>query len=451
MLLVSVLQIGVATVLMAIYSWQLTLLVWACFVPLVLVLRPGAAAASTARYTVVRERVGAMLGAISESVVGAETIRAYGVADRVAAAHRRRPSRATRDAQVRAQTLVAVVFSSGVLVSNLVLSAVVVVGTLLGADGGISVGRLLAFLFLVQLFTGPVQMATEILNELQNAVAGWRRVLAVLDTTGRGRRARPGRRGEPARAGADGAARRDLRLPRRARPSCGTSTWTCPPAGRSPSSARPARARRRSPSCSCGFMDPTAGEVLLDGVDLRRIETREPARRVVARAAGGLPLRRDARGQHRLRAARRRARAATRATRRRRRVADAIDALGLCPTGWPSCRRAWRPRSASAGEALSAGERQLVALARAYLAEADLLVLDEATSAVDPATEVRIARALDSLTAGRSTVTIAHRLSTAEAADLVVVVEAGPRRRGRPARRARCTRAGRTPRCTRRG
>lgn len=52
-------------------------------------------------------------------------------------------------------------------------------------------------------------------------------------------------------------------------------------------------------------------------------------------------------------------------------------------------------------------------------------MLDEATSAVDPATEVRIARALDSLTSGRSTITIAHRLSTAEAADLVVVVDAG--------------------------
>src|SRR5690606_40943503 len=69
------------------------------------------------------------------------------------------------------------------------------------------------------------------------------------------------------------------------------------------------------------------------------------------------------------------------------------------------------------------GERQLVAIARAYLAQPDLLVLDEATSAVDPATEVRIARALDSLTAGRSTITIAHRLSTAEASDLVVVVD----------------------------
>jgi len=77
------------------------------------------------------------------------------------------------------------------------------------------------------------------------------------------------------------------------------------------------------------------------------------------------------------------------------------------------------------GESLSAGERQLVALARAYLAAPDLLVLDEATSAVDPATELRLQRALDSVTRGRTSVTIAHRLSTAEAADLVVVVDAG--------------------------
>src|SRR5690606_19664651 len=66
--------------------------------------------------------------------------------------------------------------------ANLVLAAVVVVGTILGVDGHVTPGRLVAFLFLVQLFTGPVQMATEILNELQNALAGWRRVLGVIDT-----------------------------------------------------------------------------------------------------------------------------------------------------------------------------------------------------------------------------------------------------------------------------
>jgi ABC-type multidrug transport system ATPase subunit len=66
-----------------------------------------------------------------------------------------------------------------------------------------------------------------------------------------------------------------------------------------------------------------------------------------------------------------------------------------------------------------------VALARAYLADPDLLVLDEATSAVDPATEVRLQSALEGVTRGRTSVAIAHRLSTAEAADLVVVVDRG--------------------------
>jgi ATP-binding cassette subfamily B protein len=77
------------------------------------------------------------------------------------------------------------------------------------------------------------------------------------------------------------------------------------------------------------------------------------------------------------------------------------------------------------GESLSAGERQLVAIARAYVADPDLLVLDEATSAVDPATERRLTEALDRLTSGRTTLTIAHRLSTAERADEVLVVDGG--------------------------
>jgi ABC-type multidrug transport system fused ATPase/permease subunit len=77
------------------------------------------------------------------------------------------------------------------------------------------------------------------------------------------------------------------------------------------------------------------------------------------------------------------------------------------------------------GDSLSVGERQLVAIARAYLADPDLLVLDEATSAVDPATEVRLQRTLEAVTRGRTTVAIAHRLSTAQAADEVIVVDHG--------------------------
>ena len=74
---------------------------------------------------------------------------------------------------------------------------------------------------------------------------------------------------------------------------------------------------------------------------------------------------------------------------------------------------------------MSAGERQLIALARAWISNPDLLVLDEATSAVDPALEVRLRRAIEQLTTGRTSVTVAHRLSTAEAADEVLVFDKG--------------------------
>ncbi|VTR75501.1 ABC transporter ATP-binding protein [Cellulomonas hominis] len=420
MLLVSTLQVAVATALMAAYSWQLTILVWLCFGPLVIALRPLQRRVNVA-YTRVRERVGAMLGAVSEAVVGAETIRAYGVQRRV---QRNVDARigATRDAMVRAQNTVAVVFSSGVLVANLVLAVVVVAGTALGVAGDLSVGRLLAFLFLVQLFTGPVQQATEVLNELQNAVAGWRRVLGIIDTPVQV--ADPGPRGVPSPRGPAAVELRgvgfaypdgppvlhgvDLRLP------AGRSTAVVGATGSGKTTIAKLVTR---------LMDPTQGEVLLDGTDLRTVRAADLRRRVVMVPQEGFLF--DATLAENLvyglrtpdgrtptpQAAEPQLRAALAELG----LSDWVDEL---PSGLhtPVGQR---------GEALSAGERQLVALTRAYLADADLLVLDEATSAVDPATEVRIARALDSLTTGRSTVTIAHRLSTAEAADLVVVVDAG--------------------------
>jgi ABC-type multidrug transport system fused ATPase/permease subunit len=415
MLLVSILQIGVATVLMALYSWQLTILVWACFVPLLFVLRPMQNRVNVA-YTRVRERVGALLGAISEAVVGAETIRAYGAQART---QRRIDAaiRSTRDATVSAQNLVSLVFSSGVLVANLVLAVVVVVGTHLGVAGALTAGKLLAFLFLVQLFTGPVQMATEVLNELQNAVAGWRRVLAVIDT--------PLQVVDPGDAGtvvSRGPATVELR-------GVGFAYPDGPHVLRGIDLTIPARTsvavvgatgsgKTTIAKLVVRLMDPTDGQILLDGIDLRDIRLADLRERVVMVPQEGFLFDAtllenvvygldggDARSHER---------AAT----------SAFDALGLA--GWlDELPQGLATPVGQRGERLSAGERQLVSLARAYLAEADLLVLDEATSAVDPATEVRIARALDSLTHGRSTVTIAHRLSTAEASDLVVVVDAG--------------------------
>ena len=89
---------------------------------------------------------------------------------------------AHRRSAVRAQTRAVMAFTTGQLVSGLTTAVVIVVGTLLAVNGSLTLGELLAFLFLVNLFTTPVQQATEILNEMQNAVAGWRRVIGIIDT-----------------------------------------------------------------------------------------------------------------------------------------------------------------------------------------------------------------------------------------------------------------------------
>jgi len=414
MLLVSSLQILVSTALMLTFSWQLTLVVWAAYVPLVLTLRLGQKKVS-GRFTRVRERVGAMLGAMSEAVVGAETVRAYGATERTG----RRIEHAiesTRTAQGRAQVLVSTTFSAGTLMVNLALAITVVVGAILGVGGQLTAGQVVAFLFLVQLFGGPVQLATEVLNELQNAAAGWRRVLAVVETpveVAQAPDAVPSPRG-PASVSLRGVRFAypdgpevlhgiDLDLPARAKVAVVGQTGS----GKTTIAKLVTR-----------LMAPTAGAVLLDGTDLRGLTLASLRERVVLVPQEGFlfdgtVLDNAAYG---LRSA------ATGDVERR--VLDAFEVLGL--SDWlADLPQGVRTQVGQRGEALSAGERQLVAIARAYLAEPDLLVLDEATSAVDPATEVRIARALDSLTSGRSTLTIAHRLSTAEASDLVVVVDQG--------------------------
>ena len=95
-------------------------------------------------------------------------------------------------------------------------------------------------------------------------------------------------------------------------------------------------------------------------------------------------------------------------------------------TTWSSaCPTASTPPSTSGASSLSSGERQLLALARAFLARPRVLVLDEATSNLDLASEARIERALDVVLEGRTAIVIAHRLATAMRADRIVVVDDG--------------------------
>jgi ABC-type multidrug transport system fused ATPase/permease subunit len=410
-LLVSFGQIVVTTVVMFVYSWQLALVVYAAFLPAVTVVRIFQRRLAGA-YGEVRKRVGTMLAAVSESVVGAEVIRAYGVRDRT----RERLDESIeshRRAQFRALRTSVISFSSGELAAGVATGGVIVIGVLLGIGGTLTVGQLTAFLFLVTLFIQPVQIATEMLNEAQNAISGWRRVLDILDTPTDV--ADPGRAGRDLPVGPVEVAFRGVHFAYPGGPEVLRGVdLTIEPKTRVAVVGETGSGKTTFAKLLTRLMDPTSGEVLLSGVPLHEIRFASLRRRVVLVPQDGFLF--DATIADNVRFA------APDLTDVQ--VAAAVTELGLADwiDGLPA---GLRTPVGERGEALSVGERQLVALIRAYVADPDLLVLDEATSAVDPATEVRLQRTLDAVTRGRTTVAIAHRLSTAQGADDVIVFDHG--------------------------
>ena len=413
-------QLVVATLVMFAYSWRLTLIVLVVFVPFVLGAR-WFQVRLTEAYALVRERVGALLAAISETVAGAAVIRAYGV-------ERRTQSRLDarieehRSAALRAGSLSSLFSGSGELFSAAATAAAVVGGVQLGVAGEVSPGTVVAFLFLIALFVDPVLIASEVVNEGQTAVAGWRRVLDVLELEPD--LVDPGVSGRDLPKGPLGFSFEGVwfRYPRPTEVSDAASgpvvlhgiDAEVRPQRRVAIVGETGSGKTTFAKLLTRLMDPTDGEIRIGGVPLHRVRFSSLRRRVLmvpqdgtlfdGSIAENVAMGRDGAGSEEVR--------------------SSFVELGLAD--WVAeLPQGIATRVGERGSALSAGEQQLVALARAHLADPDLLVLDEATSAVDPATEVRLQRALRGLTSGRTTVTIAHRLSTAESADEVLVFDRG--------------------------
>ncbi len=372
-------------------------------------------------YLTVRERVGQMLALIAETVVGAPVIRAYGIETRT----RERLEEAIenhRAAGTHAGLISSTFSGVGELASALVVAAVVVFGTVLAVNGSTTVGTVIAFFFLVQLFVQPIQFMGEAINEAQTAVAGWSRVLDILEIAPDV--ADPGPDGvllphEPLGATFTGV---EFRYPR---PGETATQADAAPALIGVDVEIPARQRvavvGETGSGKTTFaklltrlMDPSRGVVEVGGIDLRTVQFDSLRDRVVMVPQEGILFRGTIADNVRM--------GEPEATRDE--LLATFDRLGLAD--WLSeMSQGLDTQVGERGGSLSVGERQLVTLARAAIADPDVLVLDEATSAVDPATEVRINRALNELTRDRTVVTIAHRLSTAESADRVIVFDSG--------------------------
>ncbi len=410
MFLINSTQVAGALVAMAVYEWRLALLVLAGVAVYAFsllwfqrVLRR--------RYDAVRQRVADSLAVMSEAVTALPEVRAYG-AEAVTMERVRRSLEDRFLVEYRTSRFGNVLFATSEVFAASLSAMVIVAGLLMGAGQGITAGVLLAFLFLVNLLVEPVQNLVEILDFAQNAASGLRRVVEALDA--------PVEIPPPSDPVALPPGALDVRF------DAVRLRYPTGPEVLRDVDVEIAAGRRVAVVGETGsgkttfakllvrLLDPTGGAVRIGGVDLRRVAFANLRSRVAfvpqegflftGTVADNVRYGKPGAGEREVRAA--------------------FLELGLdrwldqLPAGMAT-------EVGERGANLSAGERQLVALVRAWIATPDLLVLDEATSAVDPALDVQLRRAIDRLTAGRTSVTIAHRLATAEAADEVLVFDAG--------------------------
>lgn len=414
LLLDGTLMVLVAGVMLA-YDWVLAVVAFVTAAPLAIVLR-SVQRHLVAAYDKARARNSDVLTAVSEVVSGAETLQAYGAGSHYAKTAKR-SSHERSNAFIRAGTIGAFLFPSGEVFSVLTVAAVVSVGVVRGPGAGLTSGAMVGFIFLTYRFLEPIAEFTEVLDQTQTAVAGLRRVLGVLEN--------PIGPPEPAHPvtlpkGQLGVTIENVTFGYRSRgdddePPVLVEVSAQIPAGQHVAIVGETGSGKTTLGrLIARFADPTEGTVRIGGVPLTAVANDELRLRLVV--VPQEPFLFDGTIAANLGFAR--PMLSILDMERAIEELDLSDWMETMPDGLST-------EVGQRGAQLSAGERQLVALVRASLVDPDVLVLDEATSSVDALTEVRIGRALDRLAAGRTTIAIAHRLSTAARADRVLVLDHG--------------------------
>ncbi|MFE5832782.1 ABC transporter ATP-binding protein [Streptomyces sp. NPDC056488] len=366
---------------------------------------------SVKAYELARERISVVNADLQESVAGLRIVQAFR-RERSGAERFAERSDSYREARVRGQWLISIYFPFVTLLSSAAAAAVLVVGANRIEAGTLTTGALVAYLLYIDLFFAPVQQLSQVFDGYQQAAVSLKRMQELLqEPTSTAAADAPldvlSLRGEIAFEDVSFAYGEeeealtgvDLRIP------AGQTVAFVGETGAGKSTLVKLVAR---------FYDPTGGRVTADGTDLRDLDLTAYRHRL-----GVVPQEaylfagtvRDAIAYGRPEATDAEVEAAARAV-------GAHEMIATLDGGYLH-------EVAERGRNLSAGQRQLIALARAELVDPDVLLLDEATAALDLATEAQVNQATDRVAGRRTTLVVAHRLTTAARADRVVVMDHG--------------------------